>query len=260
MACSAPPWPVEVPPTTPTCGGPVKAKTAGHYHQPARQHAVQHSVRVRQCREGHLVRHARLHVECRLHSLQRRALQTEFPPLNNYNPAQFANPSVGSVDLPVHTPVRAPGFAIRDQRTCRPEEHHAAKLPGRSITRQACKGDMWWAGDSQNGWGISITSNTHTVCSLVHLRSNRQRHLVHAARRYVERQHLFRQALHGHQQSFTWWARPTIRRRSLPKGGHHRFQLHQRQRRHHDLHLYRRAFRGHHAKPRPSPNGRFELP
>lgn len=84
-------------------------------------------------------------------------------PLNNYNPAQFAaNPSVGSAT-----------FQYTGSGTGLLQYVINGVSAQKSISRQTFGpvdntvglqvGDMWWAGDSQNGWGVSITQQYRTL-------------------------------------------------------------------------------------------------
>jgi photosystem II stability/assembly factor-like uncharacterized protein len=83
--------------------------------------------------------------------------------LNNYNPAQFAaNPSVGSAT-----------FQYTGSGTGLLQYVINGIAGQKSISRQSFGpidntaglqvGDMWWAGDSQNGWGVSITQQYRTL-------------------------------------------------------------------------------------------------
>ncbi len=84
-------------------------------------------------------------------------------PLNNYNAAQFVpGGAVGTISLNYTSANTAtlqyvingiPGQKTIQRQTFGPVDN----TPGLQV------GDMWWAGDSQNGWGVSITQQYRTL-------------------------------------------------------------------------------------------------
>jgi hypothetical protein len=93
----------------------------------------------------------------------RTAGQADSSPLNAYNPAQFnAGGAVGTISISYTSPSTAslqyeingiPGQKTIQRQSFGPVDNAAGLQVG----------DMWWAGDSQNGWGVSITQQYRTL-------------------------------------------------------------------------------------------------
>ncbi|MBL8521690.1 MAG: S8 family serine peptidase, partial [Betaproteobacteria bacterium] len=84
-------------------------------------------------------------------------------PLNNYNPAQFAvGPAVGSVTFQFTGPDTAlMQYVINGVAGQKSITRQSFGVPDSTPGLQV--GDMWWAGDAQNGWGLSITQQQRNL-------------------------------------------------------------------------------------------------
>ncbi len=84
-------------------------------------------------------------------------------PLNAYNPAQFnAGGAVGTISISYTSPSTASLQyeinGIAGQKSIQRQSFGPVdNAPGLQV------GDMWWAGESQNGWGVSITQQYRTL-------------------------------------------------------------------------------------------------